>query len=130
MYYLLHTDLEKTSLLLLDIIGRVPNFFRYPYQSYNQETDSLLAKLDYRSTEWSIDTNDWRSMDPLHNDLIPKLENSNFKTDSHIMLAHDVQQSTFNQIQGYIDAIKKYGYRFVTLGECLDDVGGEYRNHL
>jgi hypothetical protein len=52
------------------------------------------------------------------------------KTSSFIVLVHDIHESTVNPFTQYmIDVAVRYGYKFMTVGECLGDPEINWYHH-
>lgn len=52
-------QLEETSRLIRDAIGRKPRYFRPPYGSINDWMVGVVQSVGLTAVNWNIDTNDW-----------------------------------------------------------------------
>lgn len=70
---------------------------------------------------WDVDTNDWKRNIQESKDIYNQALSSGGQG-SFLVLAHDIQAPTVDQLAGYmIDTARERGYQLVTLGECLGD---------
>ncbi|CAG8629717.1 11847_t:CDS:2, partial [Racocetra fulgida] len=88
------------------ILGIVPKYFRPPYGSYNDEVIDVVESLGYSIVLWNQDTGD--SMSNSIEYGLEQYRSSDGPPSSHIMLNHDVFQTTCRQlapqgIQIYLD---------------------------
>lgn len=72
---------------------------------------------------WNLDTWDWNSDgNTIYQNVVNGLQQLN--PNSIVHLAHDRIAHSVEQVPRIISAIRGYGYRFVTIDECLYGSGG------
>lgn len=135
-------NVDDNNALIKKIIGYTPVFFRPPLGNggftkeycsthgiqYDPRTEDVRKYLGERGMKiimWNADTQDWGSEGNVQN-AINTLDLSvgpkSPKDSSFITLLHDVHEYTVNVIlQEVIDYIKKKGYKFVSLSECIGE---------
>jgi peptidoglycan/xylan/chitin deacetylase (PgdA/CDA1 family) len=105
---------------LMRIIGRSPAYMRPPYGGHNERSVAMLAKLHYKIILWDVDPLDWQRQ--LDQSTRAYEESSADPTVSHIVLNHDVHDTTVLELMPWVlDWVKRRGYRAVTVGECLGE---------
>ncbi|MGY3725608.1 Peptidoglycan/xylan/chitin deacetylase, PgdA/CDA1 family [Granulicatella balaenopterae] len=109
----LYKQIYDTQAIIKAASGGVePHVLRPPYGSYNHQVASI-AKIP--AINWSIDTLDWQSHDPIKiNEIIKKQAYS-----GAIVLMHDVHQTTINSLNNMLEFLSKEGYEFVTIDELM-----------
>ena len=70
---------------------------------------------------WNLDTVDWQNAWGVYDRVIAGLNQLN--PGSILHLAHDRIAESVEQVPRVIDAIRSYGYRFVTVDECVYGTG-------
>lgn len=120
-------SLEK---VLMKIIGKAPGHMRLPFGDHNETVLKVLNKLKYKVVGWNLDTKDTehngKKSFPAYQDFVGKASS---KKDSIISLQHDfVKNSSLQLPLKVIPYMKKRGYRFVTVAECIGDKAGAYKN--
>ena len=120
-------ELVKLEQALNKVIGKRPTFFRPPYAACNSECVADVEKMGYRVVNFDLDTKDYENNTPL-TIMVAKarfdqqLDKADPRTDSFIVLSHDVQEQTANVLLVHmLQKIREKGFRAVTLGECLGD---------
>ncbi|KAI5460483.1 polysaccharide deacetylase [Mariannaea sp. PMI_226] len=118
----IESEMTQLEGALLDIIGKFSTYMRHPFFSFNEQTLSVMADLDYHVVHASIDTQDWQhdapdainqSLDIFQNDL---------DEGGSICLMHDVHENTATKlVPEIISIVKDRGLRAVTVGQCLGD---------
>ncbi|RPB12653.1 glycoside hydrolase/deacetylase [Morchella conica CCBAS932] len=118
------TRLEQA---FLSIIGCYPTYMRAPFIQCNRECLRTMERLGYHAIFWDLDTADYTNVTP---DLIQRskdnvdmaMEGLNSNYNSILSIAHDIHyQTVYNLTRYQIITGYRYGYRFVTVGECLGD---------
>jgi len=112
-------------------IGVTPIYMRPPYGAVSSTALSILGELGFYVINWDIET-----LDTEHNDVNKSvdaydlvLRKSNPSREGHIALEHDPVKSSATQlIPRILPLIKEYGFRTVTVAECLGNTGSPYRS--
>jgi peptidoglycan-N-acetylglucosamine deacetylase len=111
-------EVQKTSKLIEKLVMIKPAFFRAPYNYAGKETVQAVNDLGLVYVGWTFSLLDWekpapqKMVDMFNRKLMP----------GTILLLHDGggnRTNTVAALPGIIEAAKKKGYRFVTLGEML-----------
>lgn len=107
-------ELESTSDLIEDLIGKRPRFFRPPFGEYNNNVIKTINDLDYQIIQWSIDSLDW--MEPGVDKILERV----LKAESgDIILMHNNAPETPEALKTIIPDLKKRGYKIVPLSELV-----------
>ncbi|KAG4096960.1 glycoside hydrolase/deacetylase [Neocallimastix lanati (nom. inval.)] len=130
-------NIDKLTNTINDIIGVKPAFFRPPcgnggYEEKEPEKIEMTERIQkylgehgYNVIMWGTDTRDWdykENVEKVISELNLQLKAPGVspETNSFITLLHDVHPTTVNivlpEVIGYI---KKLGYTFVPLSECI-----------
>jgi peptidoglycan/xylan/chitin deacetylase (PgdA/CDA1 family) len=119
-------ELKDLNDMLQELIGVQPAFFRPPLGEYNAKNEKVLEAQGFTANiNWSIDPLDWddNGKKPLDYYLKPYrdiLSKADPTKDSFIALNHDVYENTVsNIIPEVIKLVRQYGFKFVTMDECL-----------
>lgn len=110
------SDFDKSNQYLKELTGREFTVWRTPGGGYN---DRVLQALPLPHILWSVDTNDWRSL----NAASVRSSILNNAKDGSIVLMHDLYGST---VDGAISAMQQMmagDYEFVTVTELLSRNG-------
>ncbi|MFW6023029.1 MAG: polysaccharide deacetylase family protein [Halanaerobiaceae bacterium] len=108
-------EIESTSDLIEDLIGKRPKFFRPPFGEYNNKVIQTLDELGYQTVQWSVDSHDW--MEP-GVDYIVKRVMDNIKSGG-IILMHNSAPDTPEALKIIISKLKEKGYKIVPLSELV-----------
>ncbi|KAJ5468992.1 hypothetical protein N7475_006744 [Penicillium sp. IBT 31633x] len=122
-------QIEKNEAALRNILGYFPTYMRPPYSSCSPDTEcgNDLGDLGYHIILYDIDTDDYKNDSP---DLIQRskdifdrqLLRSDPHTKSWLVIAHDAhEQTVHNLTEHMLKAIRRQGYRAITVGDCLRD---------
>jgi len=117
-------ELNELSDNLLRIFGRRPTAMRPPFGEFNDTViDIVGGYLGYEIITWSIDTKDWSHPNDTQAGLagyINKLNGTDpATTPGFIALHHDPIPHSDELAAIAIDYVRKMGYRFASLSECL-----------
>lgn len=109
-----------TSQAVQDAGGPTPRLFRPPYGSYNDTTHDVLGRADELSVLWSIDSQDYTQpgVDGIVQNVVPNAH------PGAIILMHDgggPREQTIDAVKQIIPALRRQGYRFVTVPRLLLD---------
>jgi len=135
-------NVDDNNALIKKIIGYTPVFFRPPLGNggftkeyceshgiqYDPRTEDVRKYLGERGMKvimWNADTQDWGSEGNVQNainTLALSVSPRSPKDSSFITLLHDVYPYTVDVIlPEVISYIKKQGYKFVSLSECIGE---------
>ncbi|KAG4108860.1 glycoside hydrolase/deacetylase [Neocallimastix lanati (nom. inval.)] len=119
-------DLKDLNDLLYDLIQVKPAFFRPPLGEYSPANEKVIEAQGFTANiNWNLDPKDWANegKNPPETYLqtyINKLSKADPTKDSFIALNHDVYKNTVvNLIPEVIKLVRKHGFKFVTMDECL-----------
>lgn len=109
-------EIEKTSSLIQDAAGVLPDTLRPPGGSYN-DTVQKLAGMPI--VKWSIDTKDWKtkSEDQTYQCVMDNVE------DGSIVLMHDIHEWSVDAAIRLIPDLIEEGYKLVTVQELAQAKG-------
>lgn len=114
--------------VLLNILGKVPNYMRPPYASCDGDCLPFIESLGYHVVNFDVDTKDYVYKDSPEA-MQTAVSNFNAALDSggpdssFLVLSHDVHQYTVDVLApAMLEKIKERGYRAVTVGECLGEL--------
>ena len=115
-------EIAATEQVLVRISGQTPKWFRAPYGNVNPLVLTELQQLGYRAVNWSVDSNDWKS-------LPAKIVKQNILQQvkpGAIILQHcagnekEDLTGTVRALPDVIHTLKKRGYQFVTIPQLLN----------
>lgn len=109
-------EIQKTSSLIQNAAGVLPDTLRPPGGSYNK-TVQKLAGLPI--LKWSIDTKDWKtkSEDQTYQCVMDNVQ------DGSIVLMHDIHEWSVNAAIRMIPELMEEGYKLVTVQELAQAKG-------
>lgn len=109
-------------------------YLRPPFGNFDMKVDKVFKEHGYTNVRWNSDRYDWNMpTEPktvqtiverivYHLDYIQSQKNRGVDFNQSILdLNHDWQASTLEAVDIYIPLVKKRGYEFVTMDECLAD---------
>lgn len=108
-------ELEKTSDLIEELIGKRPVFFRPPFGDYNNQVIETAQNNGYQVIQWSVDSLDWQEPGV---DFIVKRVLENVSA-GDIILMHNNAPDTPEALEILIPALKKKGYEIVPLSQLV-----------
>ncbi|CAO3645075.1 unnamed protein product [Cunninghamella echinulata] len=114
-------QLQDNEKLIYGAIKKYPAIVRPPFGSVNNKIIKQLNSYRYSIVNWSIDTQDtWEGVSVTQQYNHVNKELSKPRSEGHIILAHDVQKNTAQQLTPkLVKLIKSKKLRFVTVSECL-----------
>lgn len=108
-------DMEQTNRQLQEITGVEPRLFRPPYGSWQQSTMEAARKANLTVVDWDIDPRDWTDPPPRRTvESVTKRAHP-----GSIVLLHEGHTNTLHALPLLLDALKREGYRMVTVSELL-----------
>lgn len=114
-------EIKKTEQIIEQIVGYRPKLIRPPYGEINEPQLKWAKKNGYHVVNWNVDSLDWKG---LNKEKVKKNILKGIKPGA-IILQHagggtsSTLDGTVQAIPEIVQAIKKRGYRFVTLPELL-----------
>lgn len=109
-------EINKTSSLIQDAAGELPDTLRPPGGSYNTQVQELAGMP---IVKWSIDTKDWKtkSEDQTYQCVMDNAE------DGSIVLMHDIHEWSVDAAIRLIPDLLEEGYKLVTVQELAEAKG-------
>lgn len=109
-------EIDKTSSLIQDAAGELPDTLRPPGGSYNTQVQELAGMP---IVKWSIDTKDWKtkSEDQTYQCVMDNAE------DGSIVLMHDIHEWSVDAAIRLIPDLLEEGYKLVTVQELAEAKG-------
>lgn len=115
------TEIKKTEKIIEQIVGYKPKLIRPPYGEINEAQLKWAQRNGYRVVNWNVDSLDWKG---LNKEQVKKNIMKGINPGA-IILQHagggssSTLDGTIQAIPEIVQAIRKRGYRFVTLPELL-----------
>jgi peptidoglycan/xylan/chitin deacetylase (PgdA/CDA1 family) len=103
----------------------VLDLFRPPHGRYTVQTIEAAQGLGYKTVLWTDDSGDWRTVTPQM--LAEHLERH--ATAPEIVLLHSGKLATIEMLPEIVARFRSAGYRFVTVGQLLNEVSPMELNH-
>jgi peptidoglycan/xylan/chitin deacetylase (PgdA/CDA1 family) len=100
-------------------IGKTPRYMRFPFGSSNSESIKGVQNADLTSVYWSTDPEDYEDGKPsgeISAAVLSQVQGG------HIILMHDLHQSSVEALPAIVKGIKGKGLKFVTMSKCLGDL--------
>ncbi len=116
---IINEELHPTSQKVSELTGYYPQILRPPFGAINDQTIELMADLNWKIVNWSIDSFDWHITSDDPDEIINRIER--FHHPGGIVLLHNglVNQVTVEALPGIIDFFEREGYQFKTVNELL-----------
>ncbi|KAK9600343.1 hypothetical protein V6000_007107 [Aspergillus fumigatus] len=119
----------KNEAAFRNVLGKIPTYMRPPYSSCLPETGCLddMGTMGYHIILYDIDTKDYSHDSPSaiqvsKNTFDAALSPWKASEKSWLVIAHDVhEQTVHNLTEHMLRRMAEYGYKAVTVGECLED---------
>ncbi|KAF7539081.1 hypothetical protein G7054_g2404 [Neopestalotiopsis clavispora] len=124
-------EMESLQEALANVTGFAPTYMRPPYFSCTDDCVQDMTDFGFRVVTADLDTKDFLGdYEAARNTYSNALGSADPKTSSFIVLVHDIHESTVNPFTQYmIDVAVRYGYKFMTVGECLGDPEINWYHH-
>jgi peptidoglycan/xylan/chitin deacetylase (PgdA/CDA1 family) len=100
-------EIRRTDHLIAPY-GTNDKIFRPPYGDYNATVGRIVRELGYRLVFWNVDTLDWSS-NYQPTDWIRHGIDQIQARDSCIVLNHDIQSTTSDNLEDFLDRIMRIG---------------------
>jgi peptidoglycan/xylan/chitin deacetylase (PgdA/CDA1 family) len=112
----IRSELQQTSLAIVNATGMTPTFFRPPYGDVDSNVMAIGSSLGLQSAVWTADTLDWSTpgVDAIVNAALSGA------TDQGIILMHDGggnRAQTVAALDQIIPALLAQGYELVTIDQ-------------
>ena len=114
-------QISSTNRILKQADGKSIHLLRPPYGEFN---DDVAASAGAPMIYWSVDTNDWRTLDA--EAVYYSIMDSVY--DGAIILLHDIYESSCDGAIMAIDELKSQGWEFCTVSELFEREGIEIHN--
>ncbi|MBQ6540567.1 MAG: polysaccharide deacetylase family protein, partial [Oscillospiraceae bacterium] len=111
-------EIDKAIDVFVDITGEAPTLLRPPYGSIGDRKSLAKAPV----VTWSVDTEDWKSRDPV---AVLESIKSESNLDGMVVLMHSIHGSTYNALEDILDYLDSKGYQCVTVSELAYYKHGE-----
>lgn len=109
-------EIQRTQTAIYEATGVEPRLFSPPYLELDQRILSIAAAQGLHTVMYQVDTADWLLPGP---ELIAERVLDGLCPGA-IILCHPTEQ-TAEGLKRIIDAARRDGYRFVTIGELIDE---------
>ena len=109
-------EIDKTSSLIQNAAGEMPDTLRPPGGSYNNQVQDLA---EMPIVKWSIDTKDWKtkSEDQTYQCVMDNAQ------DGSVVLMHDIHEWSVDAAIRMIPDLLAEGYKLVTVQELAEAKG-------
>ncbi|KAK8055804.1 Chitin deacetylase [Apiospora rasikravindrae] len=122
-------EMVKLEMAIRNILGFVPTYMRPPYSSCTAESgcEKDMEALGYHVVYFDLDTQDYlhTAADQIQTskDIVTQFfagkQSAAFDA---LSIGHDIHfQTVYNLTEFMLQTVSKQGYKFVTVGECLND---------
>ncbi|KAK8138147.1 chitin deacetylase [Apiospora sp. TS-2023a] len=122
-------EMIKLEMAVRNILGFVPTYMRPPYSSCTAESgcEQDMEQLGYHVVYFDLDTQDYlhTAADQIQTskDVVTQFfagkQSAAFDA---LSIGHDIHfQTVYNLTEFMLQTVSQQGYKFVTVGECLND---------
>ncbi|RHP31238.1 polysaccharide deacetylase family protein [Lachnotalea sp. AF33-28] len=105
-------EIEKTNQEIFAVTGKVPEYIRPPFGSWNSKLDD---QVEMTVVLWTVDPLDWKTQNTQY--VVNHIK-KNVKNNS-IILLHDVYKTSVQAALEIVDCLQEEGYEFVTVDELM-----------
>lgn len=106
-------ELHKTDDLITMLTGKSCKLVRPPYGHTNSSTQQLISSQGWHHIMWDADSRDWQLKDSHR--IVRRVMKEFFP--GCIILFHDIHSGALQSLPTLVPALKKCGYRFVTISQ-------------
>lgn len=120
-------ELYYTGKAIKDILGITARCWRPPYGDVDDRVRAIAQGLGMSTNVWSDDTEDWQvqpqgtlptqSIVQNYNSII----NQNYDTHGNIVLTHEINADTMNEMMAMYPTIKKHFKNIVPITACMNE---------
>ncbi|MBC7458527.1 MAG: polysaccharide deacetylase family protein [Bdellovibrionaceae bacterium] len=113
-------QISDTNKIIINTIGWIDPFFRYPYGSTTTDMNFFLKAHSEANFLWSIDSNDWRKINAdesirTNAQVVKETLDQLDQRGRGLVLFHDVHTRTIELLPTFLTALYKNGYKIVLL---------------
>lgn len=113
-------QISDTNRIIINTIGWIDPFFRYPYGSTTPDMNQFLKAHSEANFLWSIDSNDWRKINAdesirTNAQVVKETLDQLDQRGRGLVLFHDVHTRTIELLPTFLTALYKKGYKIVLL---------------
>ena len=111
-------EILRNDNYLLNLIGKAPRYFRFPYLDYDNTALKIVNSLNKIAVDINLDSLDWK-YDNVQTEmnLVTDAFNAN-PNGGFVQLSHEFPSTTLNFLKANVDFWKSKGYSFVTAEQC------------
>jgi peptidoglycan/xylan/chitin deacetylase (PgdA/CDA1 family) len=109
------SQLARTAQIIRRVTGTNPTLMRPPYGSSNRRVRRIERQLGLAEIMWDVDTADWRDRNAR---LVSARALRGVRRNS-VILMHDIRSTTVDAAGSLIQALRRRGFRLVTVAELL-----------
>lgn len=108
-------ELDGCEKKIANTVGESKKLFRPPYGEYNDNVIKYARNAGYTAVQWDVDSLDWKdlSADEIYRRVVGKTKNGS------IILFHNGAKNTPEALKTILPALKKQGFKFVTVSELI-----------
>ncbi|PZD32582.1 WecC, UDP-N-acetyl-D-mannosaminuronate dehydrogenase [Pyrenophora tritici-repentis] len=118
-------EMVKAEIALNDILGFFPTYMRPPFNACGPACQADMGELGYHVTSNDIEPRDWAGNYTFAEEQFLgrlKTPTNRFGIRAWLGIAHDTHERTVHGFtQFMINQAREYGFKMVTVGECLND---------
>lgn len=109
------SQIEDVNNLVKEVTGFEVKILRPPYGKHNVTVRKICAEMDIVIARWELDSRDWssRNTTKIYNTIMKNVK------DGHIILCHDLYETTAAAMEQVIPDLLNQGYQLVTLSELF-----------
>jgi peptidoglycan/xylan/chitin deacetylase (PgdA/CDA1 family) len=108
-------ELKRTNYAIRSVTGVRPMMYRPPFGAYDKNVRKVSKKMNLALLTWSLDTKDWKSLDPKRIYIRIK----KYSERDQILLLHDIHETTAEAMDKVIPWLVGQGYELVTVSELM-----------
>jgi peptidoglycan/xylan/chitin deacetylase (PgdA/CDA1 family)/tetratricopeptide (TPR) repeat protein len=105
------SEIDRTNLLLEEILGHKTDLFRAPYGARNKEILAQVTEEGMKSVMWNVDSLDWA--DPIPESIAMRVLHELNQTHRGIVLFHDVHKQGVLALSPIIEELLRQDYTFL-----------------
>ncbi len=107
-----NSEIDRTNLLLGNILGHKPDLFRAPYGARNKQILDQIVADGMKSVMWNIDSLDWA--DPIPESIAMRVLHEISQTHKGIILFHDIHKQSVLALTPVLEELVRQDYTFVS----------------
>ncbi len=106
------SEIDRTTLLLTDVMGRKPELFRPPYGGEDKDLIQQVTADGFHTVLWNIDSMDWA--DPIPESVAMRVLHELNEKHKGIVLFHDIHKQGVMALSPVVEELRRQGYTFVS----------------